>query len=125
MFILLEKLFLEELGHKVVPPPVCSKRTLEIGTKYSPEMMCLPFKILIGNYIESIEKGADTILITGSCGPCRFGMYSILQRDILYNLGYDVDIIVLESPREGLKEFKENVGKIIKSKSLFDIVKKH
>lgn len=87
--------------------------------------MCLPFKILIGNYIESIEKGADTILITGSCGPCRFGMYSILQRDILYNLGYDVDIIVLESPpREGLKEFKENVGKIIKSKSLFDIVKK-
>lgn len=117
------KAFLEELGHKVVPPPVCSKRTLEIGTKYSPEMMCLPFKILIGNYIESIEKGADTILITGSCGPCRFGMYSILQRDILYNLGYDVDIIVLESPREGLKEFKENVGKIIKSKSLFDIVK--
>jgi len=58
------KAFLEELGHEVITPPVCSKRTMELGSKYSPEMMCLPFKIFIGNYIESIEKGADTILIT-------------------------------------------------------------
>src|SRR5690625_466476 len=86
-------------------------------------MMCLPFKIFIGNYVESIEKGADTILITGSCGPCRFGLYGTIQQDILRNLGYDVDIVVLEPPREGLKDFKENVGKFIKSNSLFDIVK--
>lgn len=117
------KAFLEELGHTVIPPPVCSKRTLEIGAKYSPETMCLPFKILLGNYIESIEKGADTILITGSCGPCRFGLYSIIQKDILKDLGYDVEIITLESPREGIEEFKNNVGKVIGSNSIIDIVK--
>ena len=54
-------------------------------------MMCLPFKVFIGNYLESIEKGADTIIITGSCGPCRFGFYSLLQEDILRDLGYDID----------------------------------
>ncbi len=117
------KAFLEELGHTVIPPPICSNRTLEIGSKYSPETMCLPFKIFIGNYIESIERGADTILITGSCGPCRFGMYSIIQRDILKKLGYDVEIIVLESPREGIENFKRNVGKVLGSNSTIDIIR--
>lgn len=117
------KAFLEELGHEVIPPPVCSRRTLEIGTKLSPEMICLPFKIFMGNYIESIEKGADTILITGSCGPCRFGLYSLMQRNILRDLGYDVEILVLESPREGLGAFKNNVGKLVQSNSLFNIIR--
>ncbi|WFA09445.1 acyl-CoA dehydratase activase-related protein [Tissierella sp. Yu-01] len=111
------KAFLEELGHEVIPPPVCSRKTLEIGIKNSPEMMCLPFKVFIGNYIESIEKGADTILITGSCGPCRFGLYSLMQRDILRNLGYNVDFIVLDSFKEGFSDFKANISKLIGSTS--------
>lgn len=86
------KAFFEELGQEVIPPPRCSRNTLEIGTKYSSETICLPLKIMIENYIESIEKGVDTILITGSCGPCRFGFYSILEKYILNDLGYDVDL---------------------------------
>ncbi len=117
------KAFLEELGHEVVPPPTCSRRTLEIGIKNSPEMMCLPFKVFIGNYIESIEKGADTILITGSCGPCRFGLYSLMQRDIIRNMGYDVNFIVLDSFKEGFKDFKDNIAKIIGSASLVKFTK--
>ena len=117
------KAFLEELGHEVITPPVCTNRTLEIGTKYSPEMMCLPFKIFIGNYIESIEKGADTILITGSCGPCRFGLYSIMQEDILKDLGYDVDIIVLEGLGEGYLQFIKNLMRLFKSSSIIEISK--
>lgn len=117
------KAFLEELGHEVITPPVCTNRTLEIGTKYSPEMMCLPFKIFIGNYIESIEKGADTILITGSCGPCRFGFYSIMQEDILKDLGYDVDIIVLEGLGEGYLQFIKNLMRLFKSSSIIEISK--
>lgn len=117
------KAFLEEMGHEVITPPVCSRKTLEIGSKHSPEMMCLPFKIFIGNYIESIEKGADTILITGSCGPCRFGMYSLIQDDILKNLGYDVDIIVFDSIGEGFTKLRKNLNKILNAKSVSDIYK--
>lgn len=117
------KAFLEELGHEVIAPPVCSRKTLEIGTKHSPEMMCLPFKILVGNYIESIEKGADTILITGSCGPCRFGFYSLLQDNILKDLGYDVDIIVFDHIGEGYSKLKSNLNKIINMKSMKEITR--
>ena len=92
------KALMEDLGNEVILPPKCSKRTLELGTKYSPESICLPLKINIGNYIESIENGADTILITGSCGPCRFGFYSLLQKEILKDLGYTADMIVFDPP---------------------------
>lgn len=117
------KAFLEELGQEVVPPPPCSRRTLEIGTKYSPETMCLPFKINIGNYIESIEKGADTILITGSCGPCRFGYYSVLEENILRDLGYDVEFIVFDPLREGIGQLKEGISKALNIRSYRDLIK--
>ncbi len=111
------KAFLEDHGHEVITPPVCSRRTLELGIKNSPEMMCMPFKIFIGNYLESIDKGADTILLTGSCGPCRFGMYSMIQRDILDRLGYNVEFIVLESYKEGVLNFMKNIETLIGSTS--------
>lgn len=111
------KAFLEDHGHEVITPPVCSRRTLELGIKNSPEMMCMPFKIFIGNYLESIDKGADTILLTGSCGPCRFGMYSMIQRDILDRLGYNVEFIVLEYYKEGVLNFMKNIETLIGSTS--------
>ena len=117
------KAFLEDLGHQVIPPPVSSRRTLEIGSKHSPEMMCLPFKVFIGNYIESIEMGADTIIIVGSCGPCRFGFYSAIQDDILKDLGYDIDTIILDSPWEGYKEFLTNLKRITNANSVYELVK--
>ena len=97
------KAFFEELGQEVVPPPMCSRRTLEIGTKNSPETICLPLKIMIGNFVESIELGGDTILLTGSCGPCRFGFYSILEKSILEDMGYNVDFIVFDPYMKKLK----------------------
>lgn len=117
------KALLEEYGHEVIPPPVCSRSTLELGTSKSPESMCMPFKIFIGNYIESIERGADTILLTGSCGPCRYGFYSYMQKDILNKLGYDVEFIVLESFKEGLPEFSSNIKKLIGSVTPYRFVK--
>lgn len=111
------KVLLEEYGHTVITPPVCSRSTLELGTSKSPESMCMPFKIFIGNYIESIQRGADTILLTGSCGPCRYGFYSYMQKDIIKKLGYDVDFIVLESFKEGIPQFSKNIKKLIGSVS--------
>lgn len=117
------KALMEDLGNEVIPPPQCSKKTLEIGTKYSPETMCLPLKINIGNYVESIEKGADTIIITGSCGPCRFGFYSMLEKEILKDLGYDVKIISLDPPDGKPLEFVKRLMQAANTKNLYKIVK--
>lgn len=117
------KVLLEELGVDVVVPPQCSKDTLNIGVKYSPESICLPLKVNMGNYIESINMGANTIVITGSCGPCRFGYYSILQKEILGEIGYDVDIILLDPPQGDYKRFLNSIFKLTQTKNPYKIGK--
>lgn len=90
------KIILDSLGINYVIPPINNKTSLEIGSKISPEEMCLPFKIMMGNYIQSIEQGADHILIVGSCGPCRFGEYGELQMRLLNREGYNVKFILVD-----------------------------
>lgn len=107
------KVLFEALGIAYIVPQRNNKKTLQKGTLVSPDEICLPFKIMMGNYMESIEKGADTILITGSCGPCRFGEYCELQMQLLKKLGYSVDFIVIDSYRDiGREEFWDRLSKL-------------
>jgi len=117
------KVLLDELGVDSVIPPQCSKETLDIGTKHSPESICLPLKMNIGNYIESIRQGADTIVITGSCGPCRFGYYSILQKEILKTMGHQLDFILLDPPQGDYNKFFNSVCKLANTKNPYSIIK--
>lgn len=107
------KAFFDALGIPCVVPARNSKRTLKTGASVSPEEICLPFKIMMGNYIECIGRGADTILITGSCGPCRFGEYCELQMKILKSQGLVADMIVIDAPSEiGAAEFWRRIARI-------------
>ncbi|KEI02708.1 2-hydroxyglutaryl-CoA dehydratase [Clostridium botulinum] len=111
------KILFDGLGVEYVVPPMNNKECLDIGVAYSPEEMCTPFKIMIGNYIQSINQGADTILLVGSCGPCRFGEYCELQMNILKKLGYNLKFIVLDKPEDiGKKELLNRI-KYISSNS--------
>lgn len=92
------KAMLEAVGLEVVVPPPITRRTLSLGTQYSPEFACLPLKINLGNFIEAYEKGANTIVMAGGWGPCRFGYYAQVQREILRDLGYEMEMIVIEAP---------------------------
>lgn len=115
IYVAVKALF-DDLGVKIVVPPPVTKMTLEIGTAISPETACLPLKINLGNYIQSIKKGADTIVLTGSCGPCRFGYYGVVQKEILKDLGYDVDIIILDTPLVDAKGFFKKIQHITNNK---------
>lgn len=86
---LLTHVFKEEI---IMPPPITNK-TIEIGTKYSPEFVCTPFKYTLGTMIESIEKGAEILIQMG--GGCRYGYYGEVQEKILKDLGYDVKLVNL------------------------------
>ncbi len=87
---------LTALGVCVLPPPPTGKATLEIGARYSPETACLPFKTTLGNFIQALEAGADTILTCGGEGPCRLGYYAAVQEDILRGMGYKFSMVVVE-----------------------------
>jgi predicted nucleotide-binding protein (sugar kinase/HSP70/actin superfamily) len=73
------KTFIEALGAEVVLPPATSRRTVELGVEASPELICMPFKITLGNFIEALDRGADTILMAAGARKCRFGYYHFLQ----------------------------------------------
>ena len=87
------KAMANKLGIDLVVPPLTSQRTLSLGVKYSPETVCLPFKLTLGNMIEALELGADTIIMMGQYGPCRFGYYHKVQELILRQLGYDFQMV--------------------------------
>ncbi len=87
------KAIANKLGIDLVVPPPTSQRTLSLGVKYSPEMVCLPFKLTLGNMIEALELGADTIIMLGQYGPCRWGYYHKVQELILRELGYDFEML--------------------------------
>lgn len=95
MYVTLTSLF-KNLGVDVLPPPPITRKTLDLGVKHSPETVCIPFKITLGSFIEALEQGADTIVTCGGVGPCRLGYYGILQKQILMDLGYQFEMIIIE-----------------------------
>jgi predicted nucleotide-binding protein (sugar kinase/HSP70/actin superfamily) len=83
------KAIANRLGIDLIVPPPTSQRTLSLGVKYSPETACLPFKLTLGNLIEALELGADSVIMGGGAAPCRYGYYHKIQEKILRELGYN------------------------------------
>jgi len=87
------------LGDVLSPPPM-TRRTLELGAANSPEAACLPFKLTLGNFIESLEAGADLLLQAG--GGCRLGYYGEVQEQILRDIGYhDFELLSITTANAG------------------------
>jgi len=107
------KYLIESLGHQAIVPPRPSKRTLSLGTQNSPEFACLPFKILMGSYLEAIEKGAELIITSGGRGPCRAGYYGVLHQKLLEDLGYPTKILIFESPFQNIIDFLKKIKSVI------------
>lgn len=103
---------LECLNVDYVTPPPNSKETLNIGTQLAPESACLPLKLNLGNFVQGVALGADTALITGGMGPCRFGYYGELEKQILQEAGYDFDVIILEPPDGSILGLLQRIKKV-------------
>jgi predicted nucleotide-binding protein (sugar kinase/HSP70/actin superfamily) len=81
------KAIAETAGIPYIVPPETSRNTLSLGVLHSNECICLPFKVILGNFIEALRMGADTIVMVGSGPPCRLGLYDLVQKVILEDLG--------------------------------------
>ncbi|ADD02890.1 conserved hypothetical protein [Thermoanaerobacter mathranii subsp. mathranii str. A3] len=104
------KTMFEGIGVEVVDPPPSTNKTLTLGVRNSHEFVCLPFKINVGNFIEALDKGADTIIMLGGIGPCRFGYYGQVQKEILKDLGYDFKMIIVDPPHGRLIDFLKELA---------------
>lgn len=87
------KYFTEQvLDADFVPLPAPTRRTVRIGEGLSSDYVCTPFKHIIGDYVEALERGADVLVqVTGFC---RLNYYGELQEMILRDRGYtDFDML--------------------------------
>lgn len=87
---------LRKIGVEPFVPPYTSKKTLSLGTKNSPEAICLPYKLILGNFVEAIEGGADYVAMISSPGICRLGEYGSSIKHALSDMGYEANYIELQ-----------------------------
>lgn len=97
--------------------PYTSKKTLSLGTKHSPEAICIPYKLILGNFIEAIEGGADYVAMITSPGCCRLGEYGKCIANALQDLGYEAKYVEMQL-YDGIKGMYDFLIKISGTKNL-------
>ena len=113
---------LKKMGLEPFVPPYTSKRTLSLGTKNSPEAICLPYKLILGNFIEAIEGGADYVAMITSPGICRLGEYGKNIKTVLEDLGYHTNYIEL-SLYDGFRGMYDFLVNLTGSKNIIRIMR--
>lgn len=104
-------LALKTVGVEPFVPPYTNKKTLSLGTKHSPEAICLPYKLILGNFIEAIEGGVDYVAMIASPGICRLGEYGNNIQNALSDLGYKTNYIEV-SLYDGVKGLYNFLAKL-------------
>ena len=104
---------------QVLVPPQITKKTIEIGSKYSPDYVCVPFKYNLGNFIEALDNGANIILQAG--GGCRYGYYAELQEQILHDLNYEFKFVnFIEGNHVSIKNIYKFAKSLNKQLNIFN-----
>ncbi|MBW2999273.1 hypothetical protein KY339_01255 [Candidatus Woesearchaeota archaeon] len=88
-----------------------TERTINLGVKNSPVMMCYPYKVILGGLMDALDKGAEKIVHFSSCGQCRQRHYWKVQEHTLRDLGYDFEIVALKA-KSVIKNIKQVNPKI-------------
>lgn len=107
------------LNCEIMNAPKITTKTAELGSRYSPDFVCTPFKYTLGTYIECLDKKADTLIQLG--GGCRYGYYHELQEKILKDLGYEFEYVNLVT--KGKTDIKEIIKKLKKIDKKFNLFK--
>ncbi len=114
--------FKHTISSDIIKPKLITNKTIELGNKYSPNFVCMPFKYTLGTFIEGLENGANVLVQLG--GGCRYGYYSELQEKILRDLGYKFTMVnfVIEG-KANFKRIKSEFKKIEKRPKYLKILK--
>ncbi len=113
---------LKKLGVEPFVPPYSSKKTLELGSKYSPDSICLPYKLILGNFMQALEKDVDYVAMISSPGICRLGEYGQSIRHVLKDLGYDSKYIELQL-YDGFKGMYKFLNELSDTRNPITIIK--
>ncbi len=113
---------MDDLGIDCVVPPLNTPHTLSLGVKNSPEGVCIPYKIMLGNLIEAAEMGADVLFQVAGDARCRLGYYARSQEEVLKGLGYNARVINLNLEQGKIREVIKLVKDLTGGASLAKIL---
>ncbi|MDR3458144.1 MAG: acyl-CoA dehydratase activase-related protein [Verrucomicrobiae bacterium] len=89
------------LNAESLPPP--DAESLRIGRRHTSGKECLPMPYTLGSLIQRLERApADekfVYLMPSTNGPCRFGVYNLLNNIVLDRLGWR-DRVRIWSPKD-------------------------
>ncbi len=102
----------ESLGAEAVVPERPNAETLKRGLLHAPEFACLPFKVTLGDCLNALDRGADTLAMVCGMWACRFGNYGRVQHMILKDLGHEFDSVLIgrENVGEVAEKFRSGLG---------------
>lgn len=110
---------LKELGTEVLPATRVNQDIIKKGVKYSSDMMCFPFKVVLGGFIDSLERGANTLIMWGEQSSlCRIGQYYNIANQILKDLGYEFKMINIPPSFNGIVGTLTKLG----NKNYFQVI---
>ena len=78
------------LGAECLPPPDAD--ALRHGRRYTSGKECLPMPLTLGSLLQRLERAQEgerfVYLMPSTDGPCRFGVYNLLNNIVLDRLGW-------------------------------------
>lgn len=111
------KVVFDRLGVDYVMPEPRSRAALEKALEVAPESICLPFKTILGNLIEGLDKGADAIVFGGGHGRCRLSYFGDLLKETLEGMGYTFDYLFMDFNRFDLGRMAKTFAPVVQGKS--------
>ena len=91
------------LGFKAESLPAPDAESLRIGRRHTSGKECLPMPFTLGSLIQRLERARAgreiSYLMPSTDGPCRFGVYNLLNNIVLDRLGWR-DRVRIWSPKD-------------------------
>jgi len=103
---------LRGLGVTVESLGVPDRDALEMGRRHTSGKECVPLQLTLGRVLQRIQQDPDptrrfVVLMPKTTGPCRFGLYNLLEKVVLERLGLG-DRVRMWSPVDA--EYFSEVG---------------
>lgn len=117
---------MEKLGQEYFLPPPITADTVRMGTRYSHELACQPYRISLGDEIRAIQSGANAIILSAGADACRYRYYWSSQKQALRRiLDRDIPFFVIkhEDVVGSLETFAECCEVGISQRELLDLMR--
>ncbi|MHB0980685.1 MAG: hypothetical protein ACYC5Q_11580 [Thermoleophilia bacterium] len=111
---------MHSIGIEARVTPESEGRTLELGGRFTSGDECYPQKVVMGDLMKLlVDDGLDpkkvAFMIPTANGPCRFGQYAALQRQVLDENGFEDAVILSLTSADGYAGIGEHAPELIRT----------